>query len=43
MMDVSQSCAKSDDIEDIMTAVRSQQETLRKEVSKYCTERGVAS
>ena len=42
MTDVSSHCISISGTNDIMETVRSQQESLRKEVAKYCGERGVA-
>lgn len=43
MIDSAQYCSAVAGTQDILTNVISQHETLKKEVEKYCSERGVAA
>ena len=43
MVDTYTHCSSINGVSDIMDTVNHQQESLRKEVEKYCGERGVAA
>lgn len=43
MVETSEYCKSISGVSDIMDNVNTQRETLRKEVEKYCGERGVAA
>jgi indoleamine 2,3-dioxygenase len=43
MVETSEYCKSVNGVGDIMETVNHQRETLRKEVEKYCGERGVAA
>jgi indoleamine 2,3-dioxygenase len=43
MTDTSAYCSSVNGVDDMMKVANSQRETLRKEVAKYCGERGVAA